>query len=82
MKRGVEWLAIMPYKYQVLFLKRLSETESATPADAGDTHSISEYLNRDFNSFYSFINESFTWAKTPEGHAYWYTISDGFLDPD
>ncbi len=78
MKKGLEWLKMMPYRRQVLFLKRLSETESSRPDDYGQTHIISEYLNRDFHSFYSFINESFTWAKTPEGHQYWHNISGEF----
>jgi hypothetical protein len=78
MKKGLEWLKMMPYRRQVLFLKRLSETESATPDDYGQPHIISEYLNRDFHSFYSFINQSFTWAKTPEGHQYWHNISGEF----
>jgi hypothetical protein len=78
MKKGLEWLKMIPYKLQVLFLKRLSETESSKPDDYGQPHIISEYLNRDFNSFYSFINESFTWAKTPEGHQYWAGVAMQF----
>jgi hypothetical protein len=78
MKKGLEWLKMIPYKLQVLFLKRLSETESSKPDDYGQAHIISEYLNRDFNSFYSFINESFTWAKTPEGHQYWAGVAMQF----
>ncbi len=70
MKRGVEWLATMPYKYQVLFLKRLSETTSMTPLSTSP-HTISEYLNRRFESFYSFMGNSFNWEKTPEGHKWW-----------
>jgi hypothetical protein len=77
MKKGLEWLKMMPYRRQVLFLKRLSETEPSRP-EYGQTHIISEYLNRDFNSFFSFTNESFTWAKTPEGHDYWATVAMQF----
>lgn len=70
MKRGVEWLATMPYKYQVLFLKRLSETPAAY---VGSTVPIciSAHLNNRFESFYSFIANSFNWAETPEGREWW-----------
>jgi hypothetical protein len=70
MKRGVEWLAIMPYKYQVLFLKRLSETPAAY-SFATEPRIISFYLNMKFESFYSFMANSFNWEETPEGRNWW-----------
>jgi hypothetical protein len=70
MKRGVEWLAIMPYKYQVLFLKRLSETPAAY-SSATEPRIISFYLNMKFESFYSFMANSFNWEETPEGRNWW-----------
>ena len=74
MKRGVEWLAIMPYKYQVLFLKRLSETPAAY-SFATEPRIISSYLNMRFESFYSFMANSFNWEETPEGRLCWSGIA-------
>jgi len=81
MKKGIEWLATMPYRYQVLFLKRLSETEAANrhPLEewvSGKTNVISTYLTSDFGTFEHFIRTSFTWSQTPEGHEYWEAISN------
>ena len=37
---------------------------------------IKTYLNREFDSFYNFINYAFMWDKTKEGHEYWEEIAE------
>lgn len=72
--RGIDWLALMPYKYQVLFLKRLSETDPARPGE-DFPYEIAVYLNDRYESFHNFISNSFTWNKTPEGHDWWSEVA-------
>jgi hypothetical protein len=67
---GLEHLNTMPYKLQVLFLKRLSEW-----GKYGGMEGIAGYLNNEFVSFYEFICGAFTWIATAEGHDYWHGIS-------
>ena len=78
MHNGLHWLGKMPYKYQVLFLKRLSET---APAEIGkkEPPTISDYLSREFRSFETFLLNSFSWEKTPEGHHYWNEMSVTYI---
>lgn len=73
---GLEWLNTMPYKYQVLFLKRLTETEPAERHRNGKPNAISEYLTRDFVTFHDFMMRSFNWRLTSEGHGYWSEIAE------
>jgi hypothetical protein len=84
MKKGIEWLATMPYRYQVLFLKRLSETvaaDSTIRADFKDNPTgiweIAKFLNKEFPNFLIFLVASFLWEDTPEGHDYWWQMSEG-----
>ena len=79
MHNGLHWLGKMPYKYQVLFLKRLSETAKAEIGTGKEPHSISDYLSREFRSFEAFILKSFNWDKTPEGHHYWNAMSVKYI---
>jgi hypothetical protein len=71
MKTGVEWLATMPYKLQVLFLKRLSECGKYIGLE-----SIAGYLNYEFTDFHDFICGGFRWSDTAEGHDYWSLIAN------
>lgn len=79
MKKGIEWLVEMPARHQVLFLKRLSETMAADTGDVGVTNgiwSIADYLNKEQESLYYFIVNSFLWELTPEGHQYWHKMAN------
>lgn len=67
---GLECLNMMPYKYQVLFLKRLSEWGNYAGMEG-----IAGYLNYEYVSFPQFIGGAFTWLATPEGHDYWHDIA-------
>lgn len=79
MHNGLHWLGKMPYKYQVLFLKRLSETKPAEVGKGKPPHTISDYLSREFSGLYSFILCSFNWEMTPEGHDFWSKMSETYI---
>ena len=84
MKKGIEWLAEMPYRHQVLFLKRLSETRAAEADDrakyADEIWPIADYLKKEHNSLYYFILRSFHWDSTPEGHGFWNQMAESSLE--
>jgi hypothetical protein len=65
MKTGLQWLMEMPYRYQVLFLKRYSEQSTAT---------IAWYLLETSISFEDYIGGAFIWQYTPEGGDFWSSI--------
>lgn len=67
MRAGIHFLIKMPYKYQVLFLKRYTES--------GRSKTISSMLQDTYDSHIDFISGVFTWSKTPEGHDYWRNVS-------
>lgn len=67
MKQGIDYLDMMNKKHQVLFLKNLSERGDCT---------ISDYLNREFATFRTFVGGAFTWNTSPEGEKYWGGYTD------
>jgi hypothetical protein len=84
---GVWQLLKMPYRLQVTFLKNLSsipgtgciyENKKTLIVDDVSTTKmwpISRYLLSEFNSFESFLVNSFEWERAPEKRYFWEQLS-------
>lgn len=67
MQKGIHWLDILTRKEQVLFLKNYAAQNS--------TSNISDYLNREHDSFFRFIDSGFKWDFTDEGYEWWVNVA-------
>ena len=69
MNNGLYYLDKLSKADQVRFLRNLSTIEP--PSFDGHIPIISEYLLKEYESFESFIIESFNWSSSPEGYDFW-----------
>ena len=63
MKKGSEWLAMLPKEAQIKWLREMIHN---------DTKEMARYfLERDFNSMLEFILSTFIWEESKDGVTYW-----------
>lgn len=67
MKKGSEWLAMLPKEAQIKWLREMIHNDAKEMARY--------FLERDFNSMLEFILMSFLWAASRDGSSYWAKIS-------
>jgi hypothetical protein len=67
MKKGSEWLAMLPKEAQFKWLREMIHN---------DTKEMARYfLERDFTSMLEFILSTFLWEKSKDGMTYWGNIA-------
>lgn len=63
MKKGSEWLAMLPKEAQIKWFREMIHN---------DTKEMARYfLERDFTSMLEFILSTFIWEKSKDGVTYW-----------
>ncbi len=69
MKLNSEWLMQLPQELQAEWTQEMLDFNG---------NEINDFINRESESFWDFMAESFTWEYSQQGHEYWENIADRY----